>query len=71
MKGMSITEINLKIQEIFGSESPEIKAEIQKICDEDNQKKGCNESNEGTILDNGKLVSNTNEVESDPSVLCR
>ncbi|KAG6373789.1 hypothetical protein JVT61DRAFT_5934 [Boletus reticuloceps] len=72
---MSIAEINLKIQEIFRSESPEIKAEIKGICqcNEENRGgggKGGNKSDEGTVHDDTVSVSNTDEVESDPSALC-
>lgn len=38
-KGMSISEVNETIKEIFADETPEVKAEVQILCDEDQKEK--------------------------------
>ena len=59
--GMSITEINQKIQEIFGNESPEISAEVQKICDEENKERKRHQ----TKKDKGAGVTHSDDLSSD------
>ncbi|KAF8449524.1 hypothetical protein L210DRAFT_864066 [Boletus edulis BED1] len=66
-KGMSISEVNETIKEIFADETPEVKAEVQILCDEDQKEKKKHKTSE-TQSENAK--SDAGEaMEIDPMTL--